>query len=74
MCVIKDAPNCIHTAMASYPMNAGKELREEFAKTFEPVDIKFLMPTEEAIRASQGNHKLYYHTGQPGTALRYLKE
>jgi hypothetical protein len=54
MCVIKDAPNCIHTRYGILPNERPvEELREEFAKTFEPVDIKFLMPTEEAIEQAR---------------------
>ncbi len=52
--VIKDAPDCIHTRYGILPNERPvEELREEFAKTFEPVDIKHLMPTEEAIEQAR---------------------
>ncbi len=54
MCVLSDAPSCIHTRYGILPNERPvEELREEFAKTFEPVDIKFLMPTEEAIEQAR---------------------
>lgn len=52
--VIKDAPDYIHTRYGILPNERPvEELREEFAKTFEPVDIKHLMPTEEAIEQAR---------------------
>jgi len=52
--VINDAPEWIQTRYGILPNERPvEELREEFAKTFEPLDIKSLMPTEEAIEQAR---------------------
>jgi len=74
MNVIKDAPDCIHTRYGILPHERLiEELREEFAKTFEPVDVKFLMPTEEAIEQARQNINFTIMRDNPEQLYAILK-